>query len=523
MRFWQSTSPPRRREDREDTERRRRRSRARVARASTGQRPRVGVGDDARRARRERRRRRGRLVQPRTTRRPESAPSSREVPRSRGTAERRAAHAAVVAAAAGAHARPPTATPSDRRAGAGAGASASAAARPPSRAHASRPQTAPSSQHRTLRRPRDAHPTARRHVAFLDDVRMRPGSAAAAPSSPSRDDADPSDADICRRRQRPSSAAAAAPSPRAHHSRAIDRSWRSGGVNDASEIVDDSEDDSELAAYANEDHSDSSDPSYDPEDDRDEDPDYHPAAYASDPSEDESSPDDDDPRAFGGVREPGPTDAARSDVARGDPRRRRVFGRGRESRVAPESRRDARGFAIETGVSTRGNIASTDDDGRGGDARRGGVGARGGGGEVEGPGPGPGPGPGEERVGTAGETLGATDAGERGSAQSRAGEVVGGEEGASGGATRGQRRRGGREGESPRDAARGAFFRPRGRARLLNPEGISYRTSGDLRAPDSVWVLSQKFRCHMKITVVGQSWRAISGREKLRMAAGVCR
>ena len=248
-----------------------------------------------------------RLVQTPTTRRPESAPSSREVPPSRATAERPAAHAA-----AGAHARPPTATPSDRRAG------ARLSARPPSRAHASRPQTAPSSQHRALRRPRDAHPTARRHVAFLDDVRMRPGSAAAAPSSPSRDDAEPSDVDIRRRRQRPSSAAAAAPSPRARHSRAIDRSWRGGGVNDASEIVDDSEDDSELAANANEDHSDrsddsdrsdrsdDSDPSYDPEDDRDEDPDYHPAAYASDPSEDESSPDDDDPRAFGGVRGPGP-------------------------------------------------------------------------------------------------------------------------------------------------------------------------------------------------------------------------
>ena len=42
-----------------------------------------------------------------------------------------------------------------------------------------------------------------------------------------------------------------------------------------------------------------------------------------------------------------------------------------------------------------------------------------------------------DRVGTAGETLGAADAGERGSAQSRAGEVVGGEESAAGGATRG--------------------------------------------------------------------------------------
>ena len=177
----------------------------------------------------------------------------------------------------------------------------------PSRA--SRPQTAPSSQHRTLRRPRDAHPTARRHVAFLDDVRMRPGSAVAAPSSPSRVDADPSDAYV-RRRPRPSSAADAAPSPRARRSRSIDRSWRGGGVNDASEIVDGSEDDSELAAatdaYADSDRSDRSDPSYDPEDDRDEDPDYRPAAYAEDESsEDESSPDDDDPRAFGGVREPG--------------------------------------------------------------------------------------------------------------------------------------------------------------------------------------------------------------------------
>ena len=81
-------------------------------------------------------------------------------------------------------------------------------------------------------------------------------------------------------------------------------------MNDASEIVDGSEDDSELAAatdaYADSDRSDRSDPSYDPEDDRDEDPDYRPAAYSEDESsEDESSPDDDDPRAFGGVREPG--------------------------------------------------------------------------------------------------------------------------------------------------------------------------------------------------------------------------
>ena len=157
-----------------------------------------------------------RLVQTRTTRRPESAPSSQEVPRLRGTAERPAVHAAVVAAAAGAHARPPSATPSDRRAGAGAIAGAGAGAVAGAVAgvavsRASRPQTAPSSQHRTLRRPRDAHPTARRHVAFLDDVRMRPGSAVAAPSSPSRVDADPSDAYV-RRRPRPSSAADAAPS-----------------------------------------------------------------------------------------------------------------------------------------------------------------------------------------------------------------------------------------------------------------------------------------------------------------------
>ena len=112
--------------------------------------------------------------------------------RPRGTAERRAAGTPGVRVdVPRARTRDRlTATPSGSPRGRGRGRErAQPAARPQSRAHASRPQTAPSSQHRTLRRPRDAHPTARRHVAFLDDVRMRPGSAAAAPSSESsRDD-----------------------------------------------------------------------------------------------------------------------------------------------------------------------------------------------------------------------------------------------------------------------------------------------------------------------------------------------
>ena len=120
MRSWPSTSPPRRREDREDTERRRKHS---LARASPRAIDRTAPPSRRRRRRavrrRDRRRRRGRLVQTRTTRRPESAPSSQEVPRLRGTAERPAVHAAVVAAAAGAHARPPSATPSDGARGRG--------------------------------------------------------------------------------------------------------------------------------------------------------------------------------------------------------------------------------------------------------------------------------------------------------------------------------------------------------------------------------------------------------------------